>query len=560
MTSRPHTCDGHTVTTLDLASGNAVVWRELRTRARRNHTADRPTDRCSGTTALLAREHGPAYDPAHNPAGPDRTALAPAPEGLPAPTLREVVADMHQAVDRVLAVAADEQLGPGAVAGLVELLQALDRGQAAATLVAATIERERLADRTAGLNLASVLASQSPLPRPQRRRLLANSRALGQLPQLRSAVAGGEVPAAALTALTAEARPLDPVARDTYDRCFTDRDRLRRLGADELVDAARDAAARLAPGVADRDQLRPIEDRFLSLSPRLDGSLTGYFELDPESAATLLEAIESAAPPPSAGPRDVTSHAHDTAEVQPVVPDSWRRRSRGRQRADGLVRLAEDHLAGLRPPCSDSSRDRGARSPEEVSAPPAGDLAPADQSRRPCGCRTRRARPRLLVLTDIATLTGHDQLAGDSRLLWAAVGRAPALTPTMVRRLASDADLQLILHDDGLLLGISRPTATIPARVRAAVLARDQGCRFPGCDAPVRYLDLHHVIAREADGPTEVTNLVGLCRRHHTAVTLGRWRLTMTPDGVVTVQRGRRQVTSEPPHRRQLRPSPRPPP
>jgi hypothetical protein len=157
------------------------------------------------------------------------------------------------------------------------------------------------------------------------------------------------------------------------------------------------------------------------------------------------------------------------------------------------------------------------------------------------------------VLTDVATLTGHDGLAAASQLLWAQVGRAPRLTPTMVRRLASDADLQLVLHDDGEVLGITEPTATIPAPVRAAVLARDRGCRFPGCGAPVRYLDLHHVVPREADGPTTVDNLVGLCRRHHTAVTEGRWQLTMTADGVVTVRRGRRTATSDPPHRRQLR-------
>ncbi len=158
-------------------------------------------------------------------------------------------------------------------------------------------------------------------------------------------------------------------------------------------------------------------------------------------------------------------------------------------------------------------------------------------------------------MTDVATLTGHDELASASRLLWASVGQPPRLTPAMVRRLASDADLQLVLHDDGALLGSTAPVETIPAPVRAAVLARDRGCRFPGCQAPPRYLDLHHVLPREKDGPTTCDNLVGLCRRHHTAVTLGRWSLSMTPDGVVTVRRGRRIATSDPPHRRQLRPA-----
>jgi hypothetical protein len=451
-------------------------------------------------------------------------------------------------------LAATAELGGGEVGGLLDLVTALDHAQAAATLLAERVDRHQLAERRTGLTLESLLGCQAPLPGPDRRRLLTSARRLRQLPHLSEAVHRGLVPGTALTALTSEAARLDAGTRDELDAAFSDHDRLARLGPDELVDATRDAVDRLAPAMRDRDQLRPIEDRFLALQPRLDGSLTGYFELDPESGATVLEAIESAAPPPSAGPRDVTAHAHDTATDQPVVPDSWGRRSRGRQRADGLVRLAEDHLAGVVEGPSPAATVAGG-SPAARDLVGAGGRTPAADDPgdpRPCGCRTRRARPRLLVLTDIATLTGHDELATASQLLWAQVGRAPRLSPTMVRRLACDADLQLVLHDDGELLGTTEPTATIPAPVRAAVLARDRGCRFPGCGAPVRYLDLHHVVPREADGPTTVDNLVGLCRRHHTAVTEGRWTLTMTSDGVVTVRRGRRTATSDPPHRRQL--------
>ncbi len=479
--------------------------------------------------AGLARERRAAYqtvtptpDPAP-PAGPH--------------ALRDAILTARDALEQVRALAANEEVGGGAVGGLLDLLSALDAGQAAAATLAARIQRHRLAPRATGLTLASFLAAQGPLPGRERRALLRTATILGGMPELSAALASGAVPAAALTSITAEARGLDARARATLDMAFTDHQRLGRLDPEELVQAVRDRAGDLAPAVRDRDQLRPIEDRFLSLQPRLDGSLTGYFELDAESGATLLEAIESAAPPPAAGPRDVTAHAHDTSAEQPVVPPSWQRRSRGRQRADGLVRLAEDHLAGITPATSATSPGTDA-DPDTAAS---------------CGCRHRRARPRFLVLTDVATLTGHDELATAAQLLWAAVGSPPRLTPDMVRRLASDADLQLVLHDDGELLGITAPQATIPAPVRAAVLARDRGCRFPGCQAPPRYLDLHHVVPREEQGPTTCDNLVGLCRRHHTAVTRRRWSLSMTPDGVVTVRRGRRTATSDPPHRRRLR-------
>ena len=491
----------------------------------------------SPEAARLARE--PRADYQTTLTAPD---AAPAPDPAPAPpagphALRDAILAARDALEHVRCLAASEEIGGGAVGGLLDLLTALDAGQAAAATLTTRIQRHRLAPRSTGLSLESFLAAQGPLPGRERRALLRTATTLAAMPELSAAVASGAVPAAALTSITAEARGLDATARATLDAAFADHGRLGRLDPEELVQAVRDDAATLAPAVRDRDQLRPIEDRFLSLQPRLDGSLTGYFELDAESGAILLEAIESAAPPPSAGPRDVTAHAHDTSDEQPVVPPSWQRRARGRQRADGLVRLAEDHLAGVAPDPADAAE----RAPGQPSAG--------------CGCRHRRARPRFLVLTDVATLTGHDELAGASQLLWAAVGPAPRLTPDMVRRLASDADLQLVLHDDGQLLGITSPEATIPAPVRAAVLARDRGCRFPGCQAPPRYLDLHHVVPREEAGPTTCDNLVGLCRRHHTAINERRWTLSMTPDGVVTVRRGRRTATSDPPHRRRLRPA-----
>jgi hypothetical protein len=115
------------------------------------------------------------------------------------------------------------------------------------------------------------------------------------------------------------------------------------------------------------------------------------------------------------------------------------------------------------------------------------------------------------------------------------------------QRLCDDADLQLLLTDGHTILGITAPTPTIPTRLREAVYARDQGCRFTGCRAPVAWCDLHHVTAREDGGHTIIENLVALCRRHHTAITTGRWTLSMTDDGTVTLRRGRTVHTTDPP-------------
>jgi hypothetical protein len=57
-------------------------------------------------------------------------------------------------------------------------------------------------------------------------------------------------------------------------------------------------------------------------------------------------------------------------------------------------------------------------------------------------------------------------------------------------------------------LSVGRATRTIPAHIRTALVLRDQGCRFPGCDRPPAWTDGHHIIHWSDGGPTELENLV----------------------------------------------------
>jgi hypothetical protein len=60
--------------------------------------------------------------------------------------------------------------------------------------------------------------------------------------------------------------------------------------------------------------------------------------------------------------------------------------------------------------------------------------------------------------------------------------------------------------------------------MRRGVMARDRGCRFPGCTQR-RFVDLHHVVFWANGGPTAPGNLVCLCRFHHRLVHEGGYRL-----------------------------------
>jgi len=88
-------------------------------------------------------------------------------------------------------------------------------------------------------------------------------------------------------------------------------------------------------------------------------------------------------------------------------------------------------------------------------------------------------RPHVTVTASIETLAatpGHP--AGDLK----AGLPIPAET---ARRLACDAALtRVLLSSDRQPLDVGRTTRTVPPAIRKALVIRDGGCRFPGCDRP----------------------------------------------------------------------------
>jgi hypothetical protein len=152
-------------------------------------------------------------------------------------------------------------------------------------------------------------------------------------------------------------------------------------------------------------------------------------------------------------------------------------------------------------------------------------------------------RPHLTVTVSADTLrSGADAAPAELR------GVGP-IHPETARRLACDAVRTLVTvapPADGsfatagsrgvLPLSVGRATRTIPAHLRTALHLRDQGCRFPGCDRPPAWTDGHHIIHWPDGGPTELENLVSLCRPHHRAVHEQGWRIHLA-DGIAVVER-----------------------
>ena len=74
-----------------------------------------------------------------------------------------------------------------------------------------------------------------------------------------------------------------------------------------------------------------------------------------------------------------------------------------------------------------------------------------------------------------------------------------------------------------------------PGRFRRPCAARshhrDQGCRFPGCD--LRFGQGHHIQHWAQGGPTTLSNLALLCRRHHRAVHEEGFQVERRDDGAL---------------------------
>ena len=102
--------------------------------------------------------------------------------------------------------------------------------------------------------------------------------------------------------------------------------------------------------------------------------------------------------------------------------------------------------------------------------------------------------------------------------------------------MACAAGRVVMRHDaDGQLIEIGARTRTIPPALRRALQHRDGGCRFPGCG--IRIAEGHHIHHWARGGPTTLSNLAMLCRRHHRAVREEGYQIVREGDGALIFRR-----------------------
>ncbi len=113
-----------------------------------------------------------------------------------------------------------------------------------------------------------------------------------------------------------------------------------------------------------------------------------------------------------------------------------------------------------------------------------------------------------------------------------------ALSAGDIRRLACDADIiPAVLGGASQILDLGRGSRLFTGPTRQALALRDQGCVFPGCNAPPTICEGHHIQPWWAGGRTDLGNAVLLCPHHHRIVEprpidqANQWQVRIGADG-----------------------------
>ncbi|BBF99982.1 MULTISPECIES: HNH endonuclease signature motif containing protein [Pseudonocardia] len=228
----------------------------------------------------------------------------------------------------------------------------------------------------------------------------------------------------------------------------------------------------------------------------------------------LLEALDQDgpepddAPPPQINELRITRHRNRPGGTLCAHYDD----------AEQFERIATCLHAMSAPADADDMRTTAERAAEALAELCGFALAHASGRMLP---ETGGRRPQVVVTIPLDDL--------EHRARTATLEFAGQATPGALRMLACDAAvLPVVLSGEGRPVDVGRAKRTATDAQRRAVTARDGGCAHPGCDRPPAWCEVHHVLPWERGGPTDLDNLVLLCRIHHRLVHHSGWEIHMT--------------------------------
>jgi hypothetical protein len=107
------------------------------------------------------------------------------------------------------------------------------------------------------------------------------------------------------------------------------------------------------------------------------------------------------------------------------------------------------------------------------------------------------------------------------------------LSSQQLLRIADEAEIwPTIIDRNNVPLALGRTRRIASRGQTMALIAREGGCSFPGCDHPPQWCDRHHILDWIDGGPTDLDNLTLLCRFHHSHFLQKGWTCQMNGDGL----------------------------
>ncbi|QBJ95710.1 HNH endonuclease [Rhodococcus sp. ABRD24] len=370
--------------------------------------------------------------------------------------------------------------------GICHALEQLEALRAAA--VAEVHERAVSFDTLGFRSVKQWLAANTLLEVSTAGRILALGRMLGRQPEIADAFNAGDISAehAALIGKFCETPPrgMPNEALDACRKVLLD----SATGPTATTTTVRSCISKLER-IFESDELPPSEDterNEFHASKTLNGRVAVKGDLDAVTGEMLLTALSALTKP--------RNPADDPAGA----------RTPARQRADAFAEILRRYLDSGNAPIEGGER------PHLSLHVNASDLARSEAEHESLGS------------------DGDPDLFGDKD-----IARMPHMGPLSIataRRLACDCHLTPIVMSDGVPLNLGRTTRTVSKKQRRALIARDHGCAFPGCGAPPAHCEGHHVMHWADGGPTDLDNLVLLCRYHHTLLHHSHWQVKIGTD------------------------------
>ena len=265
------------------------------------------------------------------------------------------------------------------------------------------------------------------------------------------------------------------------------------------------------PAVADavaKGDLSP--DAVDALTPTLDGDHSG-------DVAELVEHCKGATPAQARAAGSAFREAHPPAGSTPKDREDELRKKRSLRftpNGDGTTNI------------SGTLTDLDARTVQEalrsiIGKPTIGDVRTfeqklADALVQLCAAYNagqvkggRSNLPTILVVIDVNDLNGNTNGPGYT-------SRGDVIPAEAVRKMTSNANLQRVILDDSVPLDLGRMSRLATWDQWRALVARDGGCRFDGCQIPAEWCQVVHIHEWDAQtGPTNIDLLVLWCVYHH---------------------------------------------